>query len=216
MHRHPMSGNHDKILASAAKSELGQLGFKRKGRSRTWIADHGWWATVVEFQPSAWSKGSYLNVSAHWLWSSHDFLSFDFGGRLEEHVQYASDGQFVEEARRLAVRAAQEAQRLYTLFETPLVTAKVLLAEELRINSRAWPAYHAGVAAGIAGLETDAREMFTRVAYGYAEPDSLLAQCARQIDLLIGEPQRLREVVGNLVLQHRAALRLPPLSDPLI
>jgi hypothetical protein len=57
-----MPGTHDRIIADAAKAALGPLGFKRKGRSRTWLADHGWWLTVVEFQPSAWSKGSYLNV----------------------------------------------------------------------------------------------------------------------------------------------------------
>lgn len=62
-----MPGPHDKIIAEAAKAALRSLGFQRKGRSRTWLADHGWWLTIVEFQPSAWSKGSYLNVAAHWL-----------------------------------------------------------------------------------------------------------------------------------------------------
>ena len=45
--------DHNKIIASAAKSALKPLGLKRVGRSRTWYDDHGWWAVVVEFQPSA-------------------------------------------------------------------------------------------------------------------------------------------------------------------
>src|SRR6202000_1719294 len=37
------------------------LGLERRGRSRTWIDDQRWYAIVVEFQPSGFSKGSYLN-----------------------------------------------------------------------------------------------------------------------------------------------------------
>ena len=103
-----MQPTHDKLIARAAKKELGSLGFARKGRSRTWIADHGWWATIVEFQPSSWSKGSYLNVAPHWLWSCNDFLSFDFGGRLQEHVPFESDEQFSEATANLAALAAAD------------------------------------------------------------------------------------------------------------
>ena len=55
---------HNRIIARAAKRRLEPLGCLQKGRSRTWIDDHGWWIGVVEFQPSGWSKGSYLNVGA--------------------------------------------------------------------------------------------------------------------------------------------------------
>jgi hypothetical protein len=43
---------------------LTPLGLTQRGRSRLWLDDHGWWLIVVEFQPSAWSRGSHLNVSA--------------------------------------------------------------------------------------------------------------------------------------------------------
>ena len=37
-----MAGPHDRIIADAAKAALGPLGFRRKGRSRVWLADHAW------------------------------------------------------------------------------------------------------------------------------------------------------------------------------
>ena len=89
-----MPGPHDKIIADAAKARLRPHGFHRKGRSRLWFADHGWWLTIVEFQPSAWSKGSNLNVAAEFLWVETGNFGFDFGGRLAEFVEYQSDGQF--------------------------------------------------------------------------------------------------------------------------
>src|SRR5438045_5748615 len=97
-----MPGPHDKIITDAAKAALGRLNFRRKCRSRTWLADHGWWLTVVEFQPSSWSKGSYLNVAAHWLWSDSGHLSFDYVGRTKGFEEYANDDQFAPLAQRLA------------------------------------------------------------------------------------------------------------------
>lgn len=211
-HHRRMAGPHDKIIANAAKSELGLLGFQRKGRSRTWIADHGWWATVVEFQPSSWSKGSYLNVAAHWLWSSADYLSFDFGGRIEEHIEYLSDAQFTQAASVLSQKAASEALQLANLFVSLSVAAATLLAEERKMSSGGWMAYHAGVAAGLTGLGDDANEMFARVANGFAQPNSALAQAARHMAKLVDEPERFRNEAASLIAAHRSALRLPTLS----
>jgi hypothetical protein len=73
--------SYDACIAEAAKRRLRPIGFLRKGRSRIWLSDHGWWVAVAEFQAGGWKKGSYLNVAAHWLWSSSGHISFDYGGR---------------------------------------------------------------------------------------------------------------------------------------
>lgn len=131
-----MPGAHDQIIAKTAKAVLEPRGFKRKGRSRTWMADHGWWATVVEFQPSQWSKGSYLNAGAHWLWSTSDALSADCGGRLVEHVEYVSDEQFTEAAFALAKQAEREALRLSEKFASLSATATAILVEERQLTDK--------------------------------------------------------------------------------
>src|SRR3954447_12571229 len=118
-----VSQPHTKLLNTAAREVLRPLGVVRKGRSRTWLDDQGWWLGVVEFQPSSWSKGSYLNVAAHWLWTDIGTISFDFGGRLEGFEEYSSDEQFLAAGARLAAAAAEEAQRLTTMFSSLTGTA---------------------------------------------------------------------------------------------
>lgn len=211
-----MLGPHDKIIANAAKAALEPLGFNRKARSRTWIADHSWWATVVEFQPSSWSKGSYLNVAAHWLWSDSEHISFDFGGRIAEHVQYVTDEQFSIAMAELAKMAAEEAESLTRRFDSLGATAEVLLNSERtsRDYSRGgWMAYHAGVAASLTGRSNDASDMFARIAEGSTPEHSVLAKAARKMAAIADQPHTVRSEVSCLIEHHRSALRLPVLEE---
>lgn len=214
-----MLGTHDRIVADAAKAALGPLGFKRKGRSRTWLADHGWWLTVVEFQPSAWSKGSYLNVAAHWLWSEIGTLSFDFGGRIAEHVEYLTDDQFTLAAAQLAHSATIESNRLTEVFESLSKAANVLLEEAKTKGGQphlhaGWSDYNAGVAAALVGRVDEARKMFTRIIHSPAAPGSVLHPAAQRMAQLLSDPAALREEVMFLIRRQREALRLPPVTTP--
>lgn len=213
-----MPGTHDKIIADAAKTALGPLGFGRKGRSRMWLADHGWWLTVVEFQPSAWSKGSYLNVAAHWLWSEIGTVSFDFGGRIAEHVEYLTDGQFAPAAAKLAQSAAVEARRLAATFGSLSDAAEVMLKEARTGSSHGghpgWGDYNAGVAAALVGRAHEATEMFRRILNSPAPPASMLHVAAERMALLMAKPTGLRDEVKFLIQQQREALRLPSLVPP--
>jgi hypothetical protein len=208
---------HDKLIANAAKAALAPLGFQRKGRSRLWFADHRWWLVVVEFQPSSWSKGSYLNVAAHWLWADVGTFSFDFGGRLDGYEEYASDEQFAAAAVSLAVRASTEAQRLTKIFSSLSATATVLLTAARTKPSRApghpgWMAYNAGVAAGLVGCTDDAMEMFRNVLAGPADPTSALHRAADRMSKVALNPAELDREVVSLIEHQRGALGLSPLD----
>lgn len=215
-----MPGPHDKIIADAAKARLGPFGFHRKGRSRLWFADHGWRLTIVEFQPSAWSKGSYLNVAAQFLWVETGSLSFDFGGRLAEFVEYQSDEQFSPSAVRLVECAVGEARRLDQTFGSFGETADVLLnqARERPMQSPShpgWIALHAGIAAGLVGRSEDAAEMFGRILTDPAISSSLLHSAAERMAKVAAHPARLHSQTVSVIGHQRAALRLPPLETPL-
>jgi hypothetical protein len=217
--RKQMPGPHDRIIADAAKGALAPFGFRRKGRSRTWLADHGWWLTVVEFQPSRWSKGSYLNVAAHWLWSGMDHISFDFGGRVAEFVEYQSDAQFAPVAARLAESAADEAQRLSQTFGSLSATADILLNDARTegphgLGHPVWRAYNAGVVAGLVGRTGDAIEMFGRIQSSPAPPSSVVHLAADHMAKLAAEPSGMRREVSSLIARRREELRLPALDAP--
>lgn len=212
-----MPGPHDKIIADAAKSALGPLAFRRKGRSRTWLADHGWWLTIVEFQPSSWSKGSYLNVGAHWLWYDSDFLNFDYGGRILEHVEYQSDEQFILVANRLAERAANEANLLATTLTSLEAASNILLHEEGigRHVAGGWVTYNAGMAAALVGRRKTATHMFNRVLEGPFPPGSALRAAAERMANLAADAGRFEHEVTLIISRRREALRLPALERPL-
>jgi hypothetical protein len=70
------TNEHGRIIAAAAKAALLPLGCKRKGQSRLWYSDQRFWVITVEFQPSGWSKGCYLNVGVKWLWNLGRGLDF--------------------------------------------------------------------------------------------------------------------------------------------
>jgi hypothetical protein len=84
------AGPHARIITLAARTALRPLGLRQKGRSRLWIDDHGWWLVNVEFQPSSWRKGSYLNVGEQHLWCERDYFIF------ERHERPASGAAFIE------------------------------------------------------------------------------------------------------------------------
>lgn len=85
----------DKLIAKAAREILKPLGLFQVGSSRTWIDDNGWFLTVVEFQPSSWSKGAYLNVAVSFLWEQgsgfKEVLPYNLGGRELSHEEYDGD-----------------------------------------------------------------------------------------------------------------------------
>lgn len=87
----------DKLIAKAAREILKPLGVFQKGSSRIWIDDNGWFLTVIEFQPSSWSKGAYLNVAISFLWEQgegfKEVLPFNIGGRELSHKEYEGDDE---------------------------------------------------------------------------------------------------------------------------
>jgi len=159
-------GEHDRILAAAARAELIPLGFWRKGRSRLWLADRGFWLAVVEFQPSGFSKGSYLNVAAYWLWSAQPhYLTFSYSlDRQKPWIAFENAEQFTPLAEALARQAAEESRQLQSLFADIRSTAATLIAEEDAFANAGrgggWPAFDAAVASGLAGEMGTSRKLF--------------------------------------------------------
>jgi hypothetical protein len=211
---------HDRLIAEAAKSVLAPLGFQRKGRSRLWFADHEWWLVVVEFQPSAWSRGSYLNVAAKWLWRGDGVWSFDFSfdrtARAADFVELENELQFREQVFRLTQTAAVEAQRLTEAFPSIRAAAERLRA---RATSRGdgWDLYHAGVATFLAGRSEEARRYFSELSV--SKPDDypgavwlkeLRATAGAYTELCL-DRERFLALLTEQLHRSRASLRLSSL-----
>ncbi len=111
-----MSGPHSKIIAAAAKAELGPLGFKRRGQSRLWLKDHGFWLNVVEFKASQWSIAVDLGHAAHWLWGGCGFMSLDYYVPGGPYTEYRDEDQFGAAVADIASTAASQAKEIDAKF----------------------------------------------------------------------------------------------------
>lgn len=103
---------HSKIIKEVCKEILLPLGAFQKGTSRTYLDDNDYYFTVVEFQPSSWNRGTYLNIGLTFLWNDYEYLSFGFSrqiaARYGSFVMYENDEQFRKEVSVLANIAKEE------------------------------------------------------------------------------------------------------------
>lgn len=212
-----VSRSHDKLIADAAKKALEPLGLRRKGRSRLWLGDRGWWLAVVEFQPSGFNKGSYLNVAAHWLWSGQSQISFDLGCGLDGASRIGGfevcvpDEPFEEAATRLAEVAADGIRELTTRLPSVDAAADLLLSRAATSPLHGgWPTFHAGVAAGLAERGREAAAMFRTLS------DLRLAGPAAKYIELLSDFDRFKSLARSLIASEREALRLPSLNTELL
>jgi hypothetical protein len=208
----PSTPDHSKLLTAAARKYLAPLGCKQKGRSRFWFDDHGWWAALVEFQPSSWSKGSYLNVGAMWLWHPADHWVFNEFERAAPFQDFQDDVQFAEIASQLAERAAARVIELRRKFESIETVARHLLHSP---TDGFWQNYQAGIAATLVGDMSAAAARFRAVAATPAAAAWVSNAQARAQHLFdsFTSMARARELVSAEVARTREKLGLPALPN---
>jgi hypothetical protein len=202
---------HSKIIAQAAKAALGPLGFRRLGRSRVWLADHGCWLTVVEFQPSGFGKGSYLNVSGHWLWRPPPYsLSFDYfhPDQTRPFIEFVDAAQFTPLALEQANQAARDSDRLARLLADMPAIAAALAKQQRGWGAGGWPTFHAAVAAGLIGDAATANELFSAFSNSlggrFATVDGWLVQAIEAL-----KNGNFDKLVRRTINDARAASKLP-------
>jgi hypothetical protein len=206
-----MSSNtpHVRLLNAASLDVLSPMGMWQRGRSRFWLDDHDWWLVLVEFQPSARSRGSYLNVGVMWLWPERDHLAFDVGYRLEDFVAFRNKAQFEREATRMVARAAEEVTAYRQQFVSVEAAADYL--DHHCDGKNPWRIYHAGVACGLAGRATNACHRLDQLATQVTDDaGSALRQSARHLRPLAADRDAFRLAVEQIVGGTRELLRLPP------
>jgi hypothetical protein len=201
---------HGKLIAAAAKAALLPLGCRRKGQSRCWFSDERFWFIFIEFQPSAWSRGTYLNVTPVWL-----FLQ-GWGGeaahRLNGYIQFESVEQFGALIAPAAELVAAEVVTLRTRFRT-LIDIHRFFAGNLSWSGNI---YRAAVTGGLVGDVALARQLFARIKgldptrHG-PRLKNIQEECAA-LDVLLGDPQSYRSAILEKIQTRRQARGLLP--DP--
>nr|WP_326184943.1 hypothetical protein [uncultured Oscillibacter sp.] len=207
----------DKIIRQAAREALAPMGLFQKGSSRIWLDDNGWFLTVVEFQPSAWSQGAYLNVGASFLWEQGAGFwealpyNYTFGAISRElhHVEYTGDdGNFYRAMLDMAEHARGSAAQYRARLDTPEHACRPW---QERCARRGWNVRDAwnsvmlcclagDLAAGDAWLDTILEREPRESGIGWAEALRRLAEETRDL------PGRQAFVVRS-IQEKRARLR---------
>jgi hypothetical protein len=208
------ASDHNRILAVSAREGLGPLGLRRKGRSRTWIDDHGWWLILIEFQSSSWSKGSYLNVGFQHLWRVTDHVAFARPERLSiEGKQFlsfdvANPEAFQAGASRLVEKARQAVEhRRLSHADGSEAVERIAWAEP----ENTFELYDAGTALGLLGERQAASDRFGQILAIDAH-SSWLEELQIQTQVLaamLDDKETLAAEVRRRVDQARTALRMP-------
>ncbi|NVN87526.1 MAG: hypothetical protein HXX15_15725 [Rhodopseudomonas sp.] len=201
-----MQNEHSRLIASAAKAALAPLGCVRKGRSRVWYADQRFWAIWIEFQPSGWSKGSYLNVGARYFWGASRGLGFSH--RPVDFIPFQSAEQFNPLIQTMAGVAAREVIAMRERFRTPSDILRDMLASPLRDG---WPVYDAAIASWLAGEVDQSRALFQRIAewptYGY-DWEQRLKESSAALAALLDRPQAFRSAILDIIQRQRTRIGL--------
>ncbi len=196
--------DHNKVIRAAAKSALTPLGLMQQRNSRIWYDDHGWWAIVVEFQPSGFERGSYLNVAVAWMLYESEHWAFDIGGRVEG-VRFATEGEGFDAA---MAGLAGEAARKVLEYRERFSTLDGMYAHYRTTIERhgGWPDYYAGVLAGLRGDRVTAEQHFTSVMAATSTTTWHRALQFRCQDLmrLLPNQQFFRDSILGIVLRCRA------------
>jgi len=197
---------HGRLIAAAAKAALAPLGCKRKGQSRLWFSDERYWLITVEFQPSAWSKGSYLSVRPQWLWLR--LGANDHFPRPTEYIEFENAEQFTPLIENMAAIAAQTVLTFRSRFRT-LEDINRYFAE--RITGDGWPVYRSAVTAGLAGNIEIARQLFRRMetmnTHNYEPWIELKAESAA-LAALLDKPAQYQKVLLATIASRRQCFGL--------
>ena len=148
---------HTKIINRLAKEAFAPYGIKRFGQSRSWFDDHGWFVTIIEFQPSGFARGTFLNVGVSFNWYVRGHFTYDIGFRESGLIRFNDEEQFSTEVRRLTQIALNKTLQ-YRKELTTIEAAKTFIVNN-KTGDSLWGNYHRGIICALAGDKTKQKEI---------------------------------------------------------
>ncbi|MCL1090323.1 DUF4304 domain-containing protein [Shewanella profunda] len=203
---------HSKIINKVARQALKPVGVKRKGQSRVWLDDNGWWITVIEFQPSSWSKGTYLNVGINFQWYPKEYLSFDIGYREAGFVEYKSDEQFEPKAQEFAEIAKAKVLEIREQLSSPKSVKEYVISSLQNHRPTLWGEFHQGMSCVLNKDRNEAISYFNQVLSNPHDTEwaiELKEFTSRMVQLLESGEDALR-FIDEIVNKSRELKKLEP------
>ena len=202
--------DHNEIIAKIATAMFKPYGIKRKGRSRTFLDDHGWYTIIIEFQPSSWSKGTYLNIGINFHWYLKNYFSFDIGDRENEFVDFVNEEQFTERVNKLCEKSIQKIIE-YRNNMRNIKTAEKLIFNHTFTSDDLWGDYHRGIISGLIGNMNRMNKCFNKLLTVNDNTEwiiELKQNIKELIEISNNKENKFKETIIDLIKETRKAKRL--------
>lgn len=134
------------LLHKAAKAALAPLGAQRRGRSRFWYVDNGWYAIAIEFTRASFAQGAGLTLGVCWFWSAKASWSFD---ALVEHAPYVAFDTAERFAPKIAGIAEMAARHVVATQAVLQTLQSAYEATQPTTPAGNWEHVHSGVLAAL-------------------------------------------------------------------
>lgn len=201
--------DHNKLLKKIAKERLEPYGVFQSGQSRIFLLDKVWF--VIEFQPSSFSKGTYLNVNVDFNFYPRDYFAYSYGNRetgFEEFENEEQFGKLVNELCDLSIERVQDLELKFIDFRTALKTIK-----KEKVDG-AWDLYENGFLNILNGNFNKALKQLSKVSrekcrYDWEFERKKLTEDL--IDWLKERPTNL-DKINNLITETRRSKKLPTIT----
>ncbi len=151
--------DHNSLIKKTAKRIFSEHQIKQLGKSRLFYYDNAWYSIIIEFQPSSWAKGTYLNVGICWLWHVKEYLSFDVGYRIEDFSEFKDDASFEKVITHYCRKAIDQVHKYLKKFDSP----KKVVKHCKRSNDIFWDSYHGFIASLLIGKEKTADDFYKNI-----------------------------------------------------
>ena len=156
---------HEKIISDRTKEGLLSQGFFRKGRSRIYLNDNGYFFIQLEFQPRSGLKGTFLNIGISFLWETteglNSTLAYCYDSRLEEFIEYKDDVTFSIEVDRMIASANKKIPE-YLMFNDFAYAKNRLLRRTKETKYPFWDVYNLAMLCFLGGDFEDGLINFNR------------------------------------------------------
>ena len=205
---------HSKLINKAAREVLKPIGLVRKGQSRLWLDDNGWWLIMVEFQPSSWSKGTYLNVGISWLWYPKDYMSFDIGYRENSFIEFKDEDSFSRDTIALAEKAKKCVFSLRQSMSSPELAKAFVLENTKGGEQNIWGYLNKGLACLHALDFQGAHLHLENVIQCSDDRDWAISVKDFTQSILSLRPKEQIKAIQDAIIQSRKLKKLPEMNVP--
>ncbi len=132
----------------------------QRGNSRTFLLDKDWFTVVIEFQPSSWSKGTYLNMGVDFHFYPRNYLTFSFENRHKGFESFENENQstiVINELCDFIISKSRKTENKFYDIQTALYTLKKIETSDL------WLKYNVAVLYALNGKMDLSKKYFVEI-----------------------------------------------------